>query len=259
MRHKKRDSQDTFLNYFFSDSKNSFTLVETIVVLAIIAVVSTMTIVSFTLVDSRRIKSEMFRMLSDFSWTREMAISKHQDYTISFDTSNDTYDIRDASGNLAKPTVRLNLVDITTAPNTITFESPFGRMSLNPNNADTITLVKGSKTIDIQLFKETGYARFDLSGGGAYCFIATAAYSGEPDRGVRELRILRRFRDSYLLKSLLGRKLVEVYYTVSPPLADYISKRPWARKITMILLKPVVWSCERILESTHEAQDLQSY
>ncbi len=259
MRYKRRYSQNAFLNYFFSENKNSFILIETIVVLTIIAVVSTMTIVSFTLVDSRRIKSEMFRILSDFSWAREMAISKHQNYTISFDTSNDTYDIRDESGNLAKPTVRLNLVDITTAPHTVTFEPPFGKLSLSPNNADTITLVKGSKAIDIQLFEETGYARFDLTGGGIYCFIATAAYSGEPDKGVRELEILRRFRDSYLLKSSLGRKLVEVYYTVSPPLADYISQRPWARKITVILLKPVVWSCERILESTYEAQDLQSY
>jgi uncharacterized caspase-like protein len=73
--------------------------------------------------------------------------------------------------------------------------------------------------------------------GPADCFIATAAY-GEP--WDEHVATLRRFRDSVLLNSSLGRAFVSAYYRHSPPLADAIRERPWARTLVRGALAPVV-------------------
>jgi hypothetical protein len=72
---------------------------------------------------------------------------------------------------------------------------------------------------------------------GPGCFIATAAYGSILDHHVDSLR---RFRDRYLLTNPWGRKFVSVYYRYSPPMADYIAQRPWARATARALLTPLV-------------------
>lgn len=69
------------------------------------------------------------------------------------------------------------------------------------------------------------------------CFIATAAY-GTPLAG--EINVLRKFRDSYLLRREWGQKFVDAYYTISPPIAKVIEKSENLRKIVRILLKPII-------------------
>jgi len=228
--------------------KKNVTLIELIVVLAIIGAFTGMTMLSFSLVDSRRIKSEMNSILADISWAREMALSKHENYTVSFNISTDTYTITDSSGNQAKPPRKLSFVDITTAPNTMTFSPPFGRISLSPSSSDNIILALGSRTVNLEIFKNTGYVRLHVPGGGPGCFIATAAYTILPDKGREELNILRKFRDKYLLANRMGRFFVKAYYRFSPPIAHYISKRYWAAKITVYALKPIVWACKKAEE-----------
>jgi len=71
----------------------------------------------------------------------------------------------------------------------------------------------------------------------ADCFIATAAY-GEP--WDEHVTTLRRFRDSVLANSSLGRDFVAAYYRHSPPIADAIRERPWARTLVRWALAPVV-------------------
>ncbi len=51
------------------------------------------------------------------------------------------------------------------------------------------------------------------------CFIATAAY-GTPLH--KDIDVLRDFRDEYMMSNLAGRAFVEIYYTLSPPIADVI-------------------------------------
>ena len=65
------------------------------------------------------------------------------------------------------------------------------------------------------------------------CFIATAAM-GDYDNPT--VMVLRRFRDLVLLPSRVGERLVRAYYSVSPPIASWMSERPLICKVVKYLL-----------------------
>jgi len=69
------------------------------------------------------------------------------------------------------------------------------------------------------------------------CFIATAAYGSlmEP-----HVKILREFRDRFLLGNTIGDRFVRLYYTYSPPIADFIAEHDSLRAMVRISLFPVV-------------------
>ena len=73
--------------------------------------------------------------------------------------------------------------------------------------------------------------------GAGWCFIATAAY-GTPM--AKEIQILREFRDEYLLTNTVGRALVDFYYRVSPPLAEFITEHPSLKPIVRAGLLPAI-------------------
>jgi len=80
-------------------------------------------------------------------------------------------------------------------------------------------------------------AVFEVAGGG--CFIATAAY-GSPT--AEQLNLLREFRDVVLLESTAGSQFVDLYYKLSPPVADFISGNSFLRTVVReLLVDPVVW------------------
>ncbi len=71
------------------------------------------------------------------------------------------------------------------------------------------------------------------------CFIATASYGTlwEPN-----VVTLRQFRDRWLLTNAPGRAFVDFYYRHSPPIADWIAEREWARWLVRTVLTPVVFA-----------------
>ena len=94
----------------------------------------------------------------------------------------------------------------------------------------------GDGTIDYTLTAGsllTGDEFMPLSG----CFIATAAY-GTPM--VEEIQVLREFRDEYLLTDPLGQALVDTYYRVSPPVAEFITEHPGLKPVVRAGLTPAI-------------------
>jgi hypothetical protein len=75
------------------------------------------------------------------------------------------------------------------------------------------------------------------SGGGGGCFIATAAFGSMM---APHVKILRDFRDRFLLHNSMGKGFVGLYYTYSPPIADFIAKHDNLRAMVRISLLPVV-------------------
>jgi len=74
-------------------------------------------------------------------------------------------------------------------------------------------------------------------GGGGGCFIATAAYGTYQDPYVK---LLRDFRDQYLLSNAAGQWFVKEYYTHSPAFADWLREHETARAVVRTLLWPLI-------------------
>jgi len=78
------------------------------------------------------------------------------------------------------------------------------------------------------------------------CFIATAAYGTST---AVEIDTLRAFRDEVLLENSLGSQLVDFYYEVSPPVADFISENSLLRTLVRELLVDPVASLVEATET----------
>jgi polyhydroxybutyrate depolymerase len=79
---------------------------------------------------------------------------------------------------------------------------------------------------------------------GGMCFIATAAYGTST---AKQLDLLRKFRDDPLLESAIGSRLVDLYYQVSPPVAEFIAEHSFVRTLVReLMIDPIVWAVEAI-------------
>jgi len=128
-------------------------------------------------------------------------------------------------------------------------EIPFG--DNDGDNTITLTLTDGDPTTDgdgqengtisdpgaVAISPSTSSTPAVESGGSSGCFIVTAAYGSKMEPHVK---LLRDFRDKCLLNNALGKAFIRAYYTYSPPMADFISKRDNLRTIVRVSLLPVV-------------------
>jgi hypothetical protein len=101
-------------------------------------------------------------------------------------------------------------------------------------DVDTIADVNAATTT---ITMDNSYSIIANFSGGGWCFIATAAY-GTPM--AEEIEILRGFRDEYLLTNPVGKALVDLYYRVSPPIAEFITEHPSLKPIVRAGLLPAV-------------------
>lgn len=84
-------------------------------------------------------------------------------------------------------------------------------------------------------------------GGGGGCFVATAAYGSALSK---QVEILRKFRDIYLLQYSAGQKLVGFYYRTGKPVATYIESHPWLKGPARVILYPMVGLAWLLLSTT---------
>ncbi|MCH8203617.1 MAG: hypothetical protein IID09_00545 [Candidatus Hydrogenedentes bacterium] len=75
------------------------------------------------------------------------------------------------------------------------------------------------------------------AGGSGGCLIATAAY-GTPLAA--EIAVLRTLRDQRMMGNPFGTALVDLYYRVSPPLADRVAAEPALANLVRALLYPLI-------------------
>lgn len=109
-------------------------------------------------------------------------------------------------------------------------------------DVDTLDDVNASSTTITMNDDYSITASFEAVGG---CFIATAAYG---TRMAEEIRILREFRDQYLLTNPRGQGFVDIYYSISPPVADFIAEHPSLKPIVRAELMPIVVMCSIVLD-----------
>jgi hypothetical protein len=96
-------------------------------------------------------------------------------------------------------------------------------------NKSTITRLNGQlETVRQQI--RSASSQSSNSGGGA-CYIATMAYGDYNHPQVVELR---RFRDDFLSKTIIGRGFIKVYYKYSPSLVE---KLRYNQKINIMIRK----------------------
>jgi hypothetical protein len=74
-------------------------------------------------------------------------------------------------------------------------------------------------------------------GGGGGCFIATAAYGSHMEPHVK---VLRDFRDRFMINNGVGKAFIDLYNTCSPPVADFIASHDTVRLMVRWSLMPVV-------------------
>jgi predicted amidophosphoribosyltransferase len=67
------------------------------------------------------------------------------------------------------------------------------------------------------------------------CFIATACYGKDSE----EVEIFRCWRDDILMKNKYGRRFVNIYYKISPKIANLISDNMTLKKMVRLTLNPI--------------------
>jgi len=103
---------------------------------------------------------------------------------------------------------------------------------------DLVVLNNAAETVSILLnTPPAAPAGGGGGGGGGGCFIATAAF-GSPL--APQVRLLREFRDRYLVTNGPGRLFTAGYYRISPPLADLVAESEVLRAVVRIGLIPVI-------------------
>jgi len=162
-------------------AKKAFTLIELIVVMVIIAIAAVLAVPMISSAADVQVRSAANMIAADLEYAKSMAISRQQNHSVVFDTANESYEVRDASGTVISHPVkggssfivnlqsdsRLSRVDIASAvfnpdsQTTVTFDylgSPYsGTDTANPLNSGQISLQAGSFTMTVNVEPMTGY------------------------------------------------------------------------------------------------------
>ncbi len=154
-----------------------FTLVELLIVIAIISIAALTAVPMMSSAASMQIRSAANMLTADLEYAKSMAISRAQYFSVVFDVAADTYTIKDQYSNVLPHPVkkefpyvidfqndgRLNKVDIVSVDFDTTNEVKFDYLgspyngTFSPLNNGVINLQAGSTTTIITVEPVTGY------------------------------------------------------------------------------------------------------
>jgi Tfp pilus assembly protein FimT len=145
-------------------NRRALTLVEMIEGLVIMAIIAATILVSYGMVERRKLDTESRNLVADLTWVREMAASTHHNYTLEFNTTTDTYRVYNESvapANLIKQKkLGVDLSSVTDfSGNTetqLTFSTPKGEAEER-----IINLTQQGRFRNVRVFPGTGYAKIE--------------------------------------------------------------------------------------------------
>lgn len=152
------------------------TLVETIVVITILAMSAAAAVVTYNSVPALKLEAEVRKIVSDIYWVRQRAIARNETYGLQFDPVTKQYVLyrsptRKAAdfipsnhvqeGNFI--TDKLFTVTLNLATTNLWVYAPRGDMCLmeGTTQRDTILFVNDGKTKNIKIFAETGNVKVE--------------------------------------------------------------------------------------------------
>ncbi len=149
--------------------RRGFTLIEILIVMAIITIVAMTAIPMMSSASSVQIRAAANMIAADLEYAKSMAITRGQNYSVVFDQNADSYQLEDPDGVIQHPVkkgfnyivdfgsdTRLNRVDITGANFSGNPDVEFDSMG-SPDSGGTVSLQAGSTTATITVVPITGY------------------------------------------------------------------------------------------------------
>ncbi len=151
--------------------RRGLTIIELIIVVAIIGLIFSASMISFSGIAGKKLEADSRKILMDICWARERAVALHLNHIVSFDIVNDIYmiyedsdgdSIPDTNEELKKQVIEagVDLVSFTdfspapVLPSQIIFNFPKG------NAQDRIlTLSSQGKTRTVYIYGDSGYAK----------------------------------------------------------------------------------------------------
>ena len=161
--------------------RQGFTLIEIILVVVIIGIAAFLTIPMLSDAADMQARSAANQIVADLDYAKSMAMTHQQNYSLVFDTADNSYQIQDASGTVIEHPLRpgtnyvisfsddrhLDQVDITNVnfdsdiSDAITFDylgSPYSGIGTGSTlNDGQITVQAGDFTLTVDVEPVTGY------------------------------------------------------------------------------------------------------
>ena len=106
-------------------------------------------------------------------------------------------------------------------------------LECNRKMVPRIVFYRGSPNYSVCPFCSTTFKSFKSG----WCFIATAVYQ---QNDAEPVLVLRRFRDDVLIKSVVGRGFINLYYKLSPQIAEILVRHNHLRNCVRIALDCLV-------------------
>lgn len=164
--------------------KTGFTLIEVVVIVAIIALVSVTIGGSISSLSPRKLESEVQKLIGDLFWARTMAVSTGYHYLVDFNI-DDSDNLIDADDNMTYIIYKVDPDDLTAAPRVakrrildvdsifrlingtddsilnFTFMHPQGNLNTTISDPVTITLERSNAGANITIRNSTGHISWE--------------------------------------------------------------------------------------------------